>query len=74
MFQFIQNLLNALFSDITNTFKTLFAIGALFCGIMIFSGNEENVPRFKRSLLWCIVGFAAFLLVKPMLQYLDKYL
>ena len=74
MFSQLQNLLDSIFSDISTTFITLFAIGVLVCGLMAAFGGEENQPKFKKGLVLCIFGVVAFTLAKPLITYLQTSL
>lgn len=74
MFDRINGLLNALFSDIQTTFITLFAIGILICAVGAWAGDEQTTPRFKKGLTLCVVGLVAFLLADPMVTYFQNRL
>lgn len=74
MFQRIENLILQIFTDLQTTFIWIFAIGILACSIMIGFGSEENAPRFKKGLIFCIVGAVIFLLAKPVIQYIQTNL
>lgn len=70
MFSQIQSLLNTFFTDMQKTFISLFMIGMAFCGIMVWFGDEHNVPKFKRGLMFCAIGLVVFLLAKPIVNYI----
>jgi len=74
VFKSLRTLLNALFTDITSTFITLFAIGILVCGLLTAFGGEENQAKFKRGLVVCIGGLIVFLLAKPIVSYFQTHL
>lgn len=74
MFVTIKNFLLALFTDFQTTFIWLFAIGILVTGLLVWTGGEENAPKFKKGLVVCIVGIMIFLLAKPLVVYIDQYL
>lgn len=74
MFGRIESLILSLFTDMQSTFIWIFAIGGLFSGLMIAFGGEENAPRFKKMLMWCIVGLVVFLLAKPIVEYVKTNL
>ena len=71
MFTTLKNFINKLFTDFQSTFLWIFALGFLFCGLMVWLGGEENAPKFKKGLLFTICGLVVFLLAKPIVQYLD---
>ncbi|MBU8732516.1 hypothetical protein KM915_20930 [Cytobacillus oceanisediminis] len=74
MFTSIQNLLKGIFGDFQTTFIWLFVIGILISGLLVWLGGEENAPKFKKSLVICIVGLMVFLLASPIVSYVDSYL
>ncbi|WP_430510707.1 hypothetical protein [Gottfriedia solisilvae] len=69
MFTTLQNFFKALFGDIQKTFIWLFAIGALFTALMVWLGDEQSSPKFKKGLTVCLWGLVLFLIVKPMITY-----
>jgi uncharacterized YccA/Bax inhibitor family protein len=71
MFSTIKSFLLRLFTDFQTTFIWLFAIGILVSALLVWTGGEENAPKFKKSLVVCIVGMMIFLLAKPLVQYMD---
>lgn len=70
MFSRIEGFLLSLFTDLQNTLFWIFAFGALFSAVMIGLGSEENAPKFKKGLLFCIIGAVIFLLAKPLVEYI----
>lgn len=74
MFESIQSLLNTLFSDISQTFVTLFAIGIVILGILAALGGGDNQSKFKAGLLFCIFGLIVFLLAEPIVSYFQDNL
>ena len=74
MFERIQGLLNTLFGDITNTFITLFAIGILVTGLLAAFSGEENQAKFKKGLIFSIMGLIIFLLERPIVAYIQNNL
>lgn len=74
MFGRIENLILRIFTDMQSTFIWIFAIGLLFCAIMIGFGGDENAPKFKKGLIFCIVGVVVFLLAKPAIEYIQNNL
>ncbi|ACI30587.1 MULTISPECIES: hypothetical protein [Bacillus] len=70
MFTRIQHLLQTLFTDMQSTFIWAFIIGGLVCGLMIWQGDEQNAPKFKKGLLFCGAGVVVFLLAKPFVDYI----
>lgn len=74
MFATIKSFLLKLFTDFQTTFIWLFAIGILVSALLVFTGGEENAPKFKKGLIVCIVGMMVFLLAKPLVSYMDANL
>lgn len=74
MFKRIENLILSLFTDMQTTFIWIFALGGLFSGLMVAFGGEENAPRFKKYLMFCIIGLVVFLLAKPIVEYIKAKL
>ena len=72
MFNSIKSLLLSLFIDMQTTFITLFAIGFLFCALMIWQGEEQNAPKFKKGLGFTVAGVVVFLLAKPIVEYVQS--
>ncbi|HDR7001870.1 TPA: hypothetical protein QCW13_005369 [Bacillus cereus] len=70
MFIRIQKLLTTLFTDMQSTFIWAFVIGALVCGLMIWQGDEQNAPKFKKGLIFCGAGAVVFILAKPFVDYI----
>lgn len=63
-FSKVQNLVNALISDITNLFFTVAVLGIIFCAFMIWRGSEENQPRFQKALVGTIGAIIIVALAK----------
>lgn len=74
MFDRIDGLLSALFTDIQTTFITLFAIGLLICAVGAWAGDEQTTPRFKKGLFLCVGGVVVFLLADPIITYFQNRL
>lgn len=72
MFNSIQALLLSLFIDMQTTFITLFAIGFLFCAMMIWQGDEQNAPKFKKGLGFTGAAVVVFALAKPIVEYIQN--
>ncbi|MEB6550206.1 TrbC/VirB2 family protein [Heyndrickxia sporothermodurans] len=69
MFGKIKKLLTGFTTDIKSTFITLFIIGIMFSGLMVWLGGDENAPKFKKSLLVCCIGLIVFLIASPIVSY-----
>ncbi|MDT0193671.1 hypothetical protein [Exiguobacterium sp. BG5(2022)] len=70
--------LNKLVTGITTDVKTLvvsiFILAILILGSLVAFGNEENVPRFKKGLIWSIAGLSVTLLASIIVSYVQKKL
>jgi stage V sporulation protein AE len=71
VFSQIKSFLLKLFTDFQSTFIWIFAIGILFCALMVWMGDEHNAPKFKKGLMTCVFGLIIFLLAKQIIQYID---
>ena len=63
-FSKVQNLVNALITDISNLFFTVAVLGIIFCGFMLWRGSEENHPKFQKGLVGCIGAIILVALAK----------
>jgi stage V sporulation protein AE len=72
MFESIQNLLSAIFSNVFSLGATLFAIGILICAIMAAWGGEEGKQKFQKGLVVCACGFTIFLLANPLITFIQQ--
>lgn len=52
----IQNLFNAIITDVTSLFYTVMFLGILFCAFMLWRGSEENHPRFQKGIAGCFIA------------------
>lgn len=50
----VQNLINAVTTDVINLFYAVAILGIVFCAFMIWRGSEENQPRFQKALVGTI--------------------
>lgn len=60
----------SLTTDLTNTALVVAVIAFIFCGIMIFRGTEENVPRFQKATMWVGAGVIVIVLAKIIVGWL----
>ncbi|MED5094485.1 hypothetical protein [Bacillus safensis] len=68
----IKKFLNSLFSDVSSTAITIFALGFLFCALMVWRGSEENAPRFQKGMYYTGAAVAVAVLAKVIVQYIKK--
>ena len=61
--------LGSTFTSILNLVITVFGIGIVICGAMIWKGDEENVQRFKKAIVWIFIGFVISILGKGILAW-----
>lgn len=67
----INSFLGTIFSDLTLTAATIFGIGFLICGLFVWQGSEEQVPKFKKGLIWTAAGFTVSLLAKVIITWMQ---
>lgn len=70
LFESLEKLLNAIFTNIFNTGATLFGVGILFCALMAAFGGEEGKQKFQKGLVVCLIAFVAFLLAKAIIAFI----
>ncbi len=66
----LNTFLGTLTTDVTNTALLIAVIAFVFCGIMIFRGTEENVPRFQKATMWVGAGVIVIVLSKVIVAWL----
>lgn len=69
-FQKIGSLLTKISGDVTTNLITIFVIGFCFCAFMVWKGDEENAPRFKKGLIGCGLGVIVFTLASVIVNYI----
>lgn len=57
--------------DVTNLFITIVGIGFVFCAFMVWKGDEENVPKFKKGLLWTGAALAVVVLGPSIVKWIQ---
>jgi hypothetical protein len=68
----IKNFLGSLFSDVTSTSITVFALGFAFCALMVWRGSEEVVPRFQKGMFWTGCAVVVSVLSKIIVSYVKN--
>ncbi|RBW68247.1 hypothetical protein [Bacillus taeanensis] len=71
LFDSLQQLINAIFSNIFNLGATIFGIGILFCALMAAFGGEEGKQKFQKGLVVSIMAFTSFLLAKAIIAFVQ---
>ncbi|WP_332633072.1 hypothetical protein [Halalkalibacter flavus] len=69
LFESLQKLINAIFSNVFNLGATIFGIGILFCALMAAFGGEEGKQKFQKGLVVCIMAFVVFLLARAIIGF-----
>ncbi|CAI6330516.1 hypothetical protein [Bacillus subtilis] len=68
----IKHFLSGLFSDVTSTSITVFALGFAFCALMVWRGSEDTVPRFQKGMFWTGCAVAVSVLAKVIVSYVKS--
>ena len=58
--------------DLLQLAATAFGIGIIVCAFVIWKGDEENVPKFKKGLFWTIAGFIVCLLAAGIITWVKS--
>ncbi|MEH2980229.1 MULTISPECIES: hypothetical protein [Bacillus] len=68
----IKHFLSGLFSDITSTSITVFALGFATCALVVWRGSEETVPRFQKGMFWTGAAVVVSVLAKVIVTYVKS--
>lgn len=68
----INSFLNTWTSDLMTLFATLAAIGFIFCAFMVWKGDEENVPKFKKGLTWTGIALIVTILAPAIVKWIQS--
>lgn len=55
--------------SVTTLVISIFILAIIVTGAMVAWGSEENVPRFKKALIWSIVGLMVTVLAKTIVTW-----
>lgn len=70
-FDIVDKFLQNMKGDIQDVAITLFTIGIMVTGSILFFGGEEKNPIFKKAFGWLIVGLIIMLLAGPIVTWID---
>jgi type IV secretory pathway VirB2 component (pilin) len=70
MFDSINNLLDAVFTEFRSLGMTIFAIGIIVMAMLTAFGGEENKRSFQRGFVVCLFGLVVFFLAKPIITFI----
>lgn len=73
-FEIVDNWLQNMQGDIKDIAITLFTIGIMVTGSILFFGGEEKNPIFKKAFAWLLIGLIVMLLAGPIVTWVDTSL